>query len=174
MQIKDIRKLPRGTIVAAVPALSLRRDAGITHHGADRCEIVEIYDPPKDMGRHGYGGGAKEKAHVRVRDIATGKEYDIAARRVLGTWTDREAAEVAARDARELRQRQIAEAGAASQIRADHLNEGQRAKGLVCNTRFRGVQPWVTFYVDSEGKLKSTVNVANRILVEKLLDALGD
>jgi hypothetical protein len=178
MLTKDIRKLAEaGTEVAVVPRAVIQQHSGIRAHGAMRARIAEVYDEPKQAGRY-----RDEKVIARVivteddrsSGASVGTEYEVAARRIIGTWTEREETLAADRAFNEEYRTQLAQAIAESQAKADSLNERQRAAGLLVKPPY-GTEPvvYMEFYVNQSGGLQTRRNINDAALIERLLHALG-
>jgi hypothetical protein len=147
-----------GEHYAVVTRFPVRPREGILQHDAKRATLVEVYSPAKSGRRYN-----EEKLNARVRD-EDGDEYDVNARRILGTWADRLAAAERSREAQERNARELAERTTINGTLAESLNRRQIEAGLVTDTG----EPMVRFSVNYRGGLDSIQRASLRELIERV------
>lgn len=163
MKTTEIRKLHAASEpVAVVARQRMQQSGGILQYGVQKGRIVEVFPEPQYRGYH------TEKPIARVEVESNGKTYEVSARRIVGSWAEREAAEEAARVQHEKRTNDVATKTKVHTAQADRLNQGQIDAGLVDAYQ----RPFIRFDVDEHtGALTSQRNANSVQLAEALIAA---
>jgi len=158
MKTKDLRV---GEVYAVVPYATIPQHATVTFYGAKRARLVEAYAEPKAREWN------KEKAVARVA-LDDGTERDLSARRILGTWAEREEGLELERQNSVRWARERAERMAVNGRVIEDLNARMVNAGLVLEDG----RPVVTFTLDQRGNLVERLTLSRdntlRSLIEKI------
>jgi hypothetical protein len=160
MKTKDIKEIPIGTEIAAIPVHSIQQGSGILQHGIEKAKLLEVY-PEARRAEHGRWGQEKVIARIQVED---GTTYEVAPRRIFGTWTQLEEAERLSAIAQKRHRAEQAERLRKATARAEALNGAQIAAGLVDEAG----EPLVTYRVDEmRGTVREAYNAKVATLIER-------